>query len=141
MGRVLGFDIGSSRLGVAVSDERRFVATPVAVLEVSVLKSDTRPLKRLQEEYEPDLCVIGLPLTLSGDEGPQARETRTLGDQLLKPLGLPLVYFDERLSSVEAKRALRQGGLTEKQVRGKVDMIAAALFLQTYLDNTRMDRS
>ena len=128
-------------MGVAVSDDQRAVASPVTVLDVHTLKADTRPLKRLQQEYEPDLCVVGLPLTLAGDECAQARQVRALSERLLAELGLPLVYFDERLSSVEAKRTLREAGIPEKQARGRVDMIAATLFLQAYLDSMKAGSS
>jgi putative Holliday junction resolvase len=138
MGRILGFDMGRARIGVAVSDEHRTVASPVAVLDVAALGSDLRPLTRLKEEYEPDLCVVGLPLTLAGEEGSQAREVRKLSDTLLSAMGLPLVYIDERFSSTEAKRAMREAGISEKQARGKVDMIAATLFLQAYLDGLKV---
>jgi len=135
----MGFDIGRKRLGVAVSDESGRIASPVVVLEVEALKGDRRPLVRLIEDYEPKLGVVGLPLTLKGEEGVQADEVRALTAQYLEPLGLKLVFFDERLSSREAKRTFREAGVSERRARGKIDMIAATLFLQAYLDNMKAD--
>ena len=137
----MGFDVGRKRLGIAISDDSARVASPVSVLDVEALKADRRSLMRLMEDYEPELGVVGLPLTLKGEEGAQAEAVRELAEQLLGPLDLKLVFFDERLSSSEAKRTLREAGVKEKQARGKIDMIAATLFLQAYLDNMKVIHS
>jgi len=137
MARIIGFDVGRKRLGVAVSDESATIATPVVVLDVDELKRDSRPLKRLVQDYEPDNAIVGLPVTLAGEEGPQAEEVRAFAGQWIAPLGIDVTFVDERLSSVDAKRALREVGMDEKQARGKVDMIAASLFLQSYLDSLK----
>lgn len=80
------------------------------------------------------MLVVGLPLTMAGEEGPQAKRTRQLGDRLADLLAIPVDYIDERLSTAEAQRVLRAAGRSEKEQRGIVDMIAAALLLQNWLE-------
>ena len=89
------------------------------------------------EDYEPDVLVCGRPKTLSGEDGPQAERVMAQARQIAEACGLPLEFEDERLSSQEAKRILREEGYNEKSMRGRVDMVAASLFLQTWLDAQR----
>ena len=89
------------------------------------------------EAWEPELLLCGLPYTMAGEEGPQAQSIRQFAAQVAKHSGLPVEFTDERLSSSQAKRSLREKGLSEKEMRGKVDMIAASLFLQAWLDTRR----
>jgi putative Holliday junction resolvase len=96
-----------------------------------------RPWRLLLEDYEPDVLVCGRPLTLAGDEGAQARKLEEQVDKIARAAGLPVVFVDERLSSAQAKRILREQGMNEKQMRGKVDAVAASIFLQAYLDGLR----
>jgi len=135
--RALGLDIGEARIGVAVSDPHGALASPVAVLDARAIAGDPRPLKRLAEDYEAEIIVVGLPLTLAGEEGSQAAEVRRQAGRLGEALGLPLVFHDERLSSAEARRAMRASGLSEREQRGAVDKVAAALVLQGWLDARR----
>ena len=109
--RALALDIGETRVGVAVSDPQGRIATPVCVLPAAEVSSVARSFRRVLEDWEPEVLVCGRPLTMAGEEGPQA----------------------ERVSA-EAKRILREQGLSEKSMRGKVDMVAASLFLQAWLD-------
>lgn len=133
--RVLALDIGDSRIGVAVSDPAESVATPVAVLSAAEVLQGGKAFRRLIEDWDPELLVCGLPLTLSGEEGPQARSIKEKAFSIAKSCGLPLEFCDERLSSTEAKHRLRDLGYDERRMRGKVDMIAAAIFLQSWLDS------
>jgi putative holliday junction resolvase len=132
--RVIGLDIGEVRTGVAVSDPEGRVANPITVLDTKRLLADPRPLRDLVVEGEAGAMVVGLPLTMAGEEGPQAKRTRQLGDRLADLLNIPVSYVDERLSTAEAKRVLHAAGRSEKEQRGMVDMIAAALLLQGWLD-------
>jgi putative Holliday junction resolvase len=134
--RIAALDIGERRIGVAVSDPDERVATPLRVLDASALR-DTRPLVRLLEEYEVGLVVVGLPLSLDGSEGPQAAKARAAGATVAAATGLPVEYADERLSSAAARRALTEAGVSDREKRGRVDMAAASLFLQSYLDARR----
>jgi len=132
--RCLGLDIGEARVGVAVSDRDGTVATPVGILDARRLRGDLGPFLRMVEDHEPEVLVVGLPLTMSGDEGPQAAAVRALSERLASAADLPLVYWDERLSSVEARRVLSASGVSARKQRGKVDKLAATLVLQSYLD-------
>lgn len=135
--RVLGLDIGSVRVGVAVSDPSGRIASPLTVLDARALAGDATPLVRLAEDYESECLVVGLPLTLSGDEGPQAAEVRTAAARLATAAGLPVEFADERLSSEEARRMMSASGMSEKEQRGSVDKVAAAIILQGWLDARR----
>ena len=134
--RVLALDIGERRVGVAVSDADRRVATPLKVLDGAVL-ADVAPLRRLVEDYEIERLVVGLPLTMAGEEGPQALRVREAGERLGEILGLPVEYRDERLSSAEARRTMAASGTDSRAARGSVDMVAAAIVLQGWLDSRK----
>lgn len=95
----------------------------------------SRTFRRILEDYEPEVLVCGRPQTMSGEDGPQAERIMAQARQIAEACELPLEFADERLSSSEAKRILRAQGLKEKQMRGKIDMIAASLFLQAWLDS------
>ena len=111
--RALALDIGEVRVGVAVCDPAGRVASPVCVL----------PAQEVLQHA-----------TMAGEDGPQAERIMSQARQIADACGLPLEFADERLSSQEAKRILREQGLSEKSMRGKVDMVAASLFLQSWLD-------
>ena len=132
--RVMALDIGEVRVGVAVSDPGERVASPVCVLPAAEVASGAKSFRRLLEDWEPELLLCGLPLTLAGEEGPQAARVRKVSSQVSAGTGLPVAFADERLSSAAAKRSLREKGYDERAMRGKVDMIAASLFLQAWLD-------
>lgn len=132
--RVLALDIGEVRCGIAVSDPAGAVATPVCVLPAGEVVSCARSFLRVLEDWEPDLLVFGMPLSLDGEAGKQAMRIREQALRIACELGLPYEFVDERLSSKEAKRSLREMGYDERRMRGKVDMIAASIFLQAWLD-------
>ncbi|MDY2788144.1 MAG: Holliday junction resolvase RuvX [Atopobium sp.] len=132
--RALALDIGEVRIGIAVSDATGTVASPVKVLPAQEVLLGARSFHYILEDYEPDVLVCGRPKTMTGEDGPQAQRVMDQAQQIAKACGLPLEFADERLSSSEAKRILREKGLSEKDMRGKVDMVAASLFLQSWLD-------
>ncbi|MDY3799500.1 MAG: Holliday junction resolvase RuvX [Eggerthellaceae bacterium] len=133
--RVMALDIGKVRCGIAISDPAGRIATPICVLPTSEVEQNAPSFRRLLEDWEPEKILSGLPYTLAGEEGPQAESIRAVAGAIAKRAGLPLEFTDERLSSSEAKRSLREKGFSEKEMRGKVDMIAASLFLQSWLDS------
>ncbi len=133
--RLLGLDIGEKRIGVAVSDPSGRVATPVTVLDAGDLSRDVAPLRRLVDDYEAAAFVVGLPLSMDGGEGPQALVVRAAAERLSGQLGLPVTYQDERLSSAAAVRSMAEAGVRSRERRGRVDVVAATLLLQTYLDS------
>ena len=135
--RIMALDIGQVRVGVAVSDPGERVASPVAVLPASEVLTCAKPFRRLLEDWEPELLLCGLPYTMAGQEGPQAANIRAAASSISAACGIPHEFADERLSSQEAKRSLREKGMAEREMRGKIDMIAASLFLQAWLDARR----
>ena len=135
--RVVALDIGQKRIGVAASDATGTIAMPVCVLPASEVLAGAPRWRRVREDYEPDVLVCGKPMTLRGEEGPQARRVVQIARKVADSCGVPLEFADERLSSAEAKRILHEEGMNEKSMRGKVDMVAASLFLQTWLDARR----
>ncbi|HIU04979.1 MULTISPECIES: Holliday junction resolvase RuvX [Collinsella] len=133
----MALDIGEKRVGIAVSDATGRIASPVKVLPASEVIGMARPFRMLLEDYEPEILVCGRPMTLAGEEGPQAARVMEQARAIGRAAGLPVAFADERLSSAEAKRILREQGLNERSMRGKVDMVAASVFLQTWLDERR----
>ena len=133
--RVLALDIGEKRVGVAVSSDDASMAFPLCVLASNEVFPPSSKFKRTIEDYEVDLLLCGLPLTMAGEEGPQAKRIRAQAEELARTLNLPLEFADERLSSSEAKEALYAQGLDAKKQRGKIDMIAASLFLRAWLES------
>lgn len=130
----LALDIGEARVGIAVSDVTGTLAMPVKVLPAQEVLGNARSFRYIIEDYEPDVLVCGRPETLAGEDGPQAQRVVEAAEKIARATGLPLEFIDERLSSREAKRILREQGLSEREMRGKVDSVAASLFLQTWLD-------
>lgn len=133
----MALDIGKVRCGIAISDPQMSVASPLCVLPMEEVRGMAPSFRRLLEDWEPEELLFGLPLTLSGEEGPQAAFVRSVAQDVAQACGLPSRFADERLSSSEAKRELAQMGYDERKMRGKVDMIAAAVFLQAWLDGRR----
>ena len=133
--RVLALDIGEVRVGIAVSDPAGRVASPVCVLPAADVQAMSAGFRRVLDDWDPGLLLCGLPLTLAGGEGPQAQRIRAFAVQIAESAGLPLEYCDERLTSREARQVLRRQGLDERAMRGKVDMVAASLMLQAWLDS------
>jgi putative Holliday junction resolvase len=137
-GRILGLDIGGERIGVAISDEMGILASPVGMIRRG---SDVAAeLKRYIEKYSAVLLVVGLPLGLSGREGPQAKDVREYTGSLAAGLGLPLEYWDERLTTSIAERNMKGAGMSRRDRRDKVDAIAASVILQGYLEHVRWHR-
>lgn len=137
--RALALDIGEVRIGIAASDLSGTVASPVKVLPAQEVLSHARSFRLVLQDYEPEVLVCGRPMTLSGEEGPQVKRIEAQARSIAAACGLPLEFADERLSSQEAKRILREQGYNERSMRGRVDMVAASLFLQAWLDSRRND--
>jgi putative Holliday junction resolvase len=134
-GRVLGLDLGSRRIGVAVSDSGRRVASPVTTLARSGDQAaDHLAVGTLLSEYDAVGVVVGLPLTLSGEVGPVAQAVNDEVEAMTSELGIEIEVVDERLTTVSATGALRSGGRRARDQRGVIDQTAAAILLQTWLD-------
>lgn len=133
--RALGLDLGSRRIGVSVSDSAGTVATPVATLERSGRPADDRRgIAELVAEWEAEIVVVGLPLSLDGTAGPSARSVLDEVARLTEALAVPVVTHDERLTTVSAERSLAAQNLTGPARRRVVDRVAAAVILQAWLD-------
>lgn len=135
MGRVVGVDPGEARIGLAISDEGQSIAFPRETVDArgGVGESVTR-LKDALADERVDRLVVGLPLRLDGTEGESARRARALGDALATALGIDVVYWDERMTTVAAERSLREMGRRGSRRREVVDQSAATILLQGYLD-------
>ena len=138
--RVLGLDVGRRRVGVAVSDPTGLIASPLTVVEVRGIKDAVRRVLEICREQQAERVVVGLPVTLGGELGPQAREVLEFVEALRRESPVPVETWDERLSTVGATRLLRAGGHDTRAMRGRVDAAAAAFMLQGYLDSRRRSR-
>jgi putative Holliday junction resolvase len=134
MGRILGLDFGTRRVGAAVSDPGRTIAFPLELHEWRGTEHDARHYRELACENEIERIVVGLPLHTSGREGLLSSQARAFGDWLRNVTGLPVVYFDERYTTVEAEQRLIDAGLTRQKRRALRDKLAAQIVLQSYLD-------
>jgi putative holliday junction resolvase len=132
--RLLGVDFGSVRIGIAVSDPDRKLAFPLEVRERQGGEADAAFFRMLVAREEVAGLVVGLPVHLDGREGDKAREARAFGTWLARQTGLPVVYHDERFTTVAAESALWQAGLTHKRRKQRRDKVAAQMLLQAYLD-------
>jgi putative holliday junction resolvase len=134
-GRVLGLDVGSRRIGLAVSDPLGITAQGLETLQRKNKRHDYAHLERVIRDYQVKEIVVGLPLRMSGAEGTQSEKMRTFAEDLQKRFRLPVHLWDERLTSAEANRLLRETELSIEK-RGKaVDRMAAVLILQAWMES------
>ena len=131
--RIVALDIGDVRIGIAVSDPTRTIASPVEVLTRVGWGPDTRKIKAICDRYETSHVLSGLPLNMDGSEGFHAAKVSDFCTQLEKA-GLTVFFQDERLSTVSAEDALLEGNLSRAERKKNVDKVAAAVFLQQWLD-------
>ena len=132
-GRILALDVGDRRIGIALSDETQLIATPHSVYTRVGWGPDVKHIQKLYNDNQAVLVVCGLPRNMDGSVGFQAEKVQSFAEQLIKA-GLPVVFQDERLSTVSAHQALIEGGMRRDDRKGTVDKVAAAGILQTYLD-------
>jgi putative Holliday junction resolvase len=134
---VLGIDFGSKRIGLAISDALAEFAFPLETLHRKAMAQDLRALKKLAVEREVGAIVVGLPLHMNGQAGPEAEAARNFAKRLAAETSLPVELIDERLTTAEAQRVLRAGGTSGSKRRSKVDAVAASIILRTYLEQQR----
>ena len=133
--RALGVDLGSKRIGIAVSDRTGTIATPLTVLQRSgSVARDHQQIAKLVLEEEAEVVVVGLPKNMDGSLGPAARAAMKEAEALATVVGVPVLTSDERRTTVTADRAMIEAGLDAKQRRKIVDKVAAAVLLQHWLD-------
>lgn len=136
--RVLALDIGTKRIGVAVSDVTATIAQPLKTIIRIKETEDIKTVVKLIQEYQAGELLVGEPKTLKGLSGKQAESVYELARKIAEQANVPLVYWDERLSSKEAERYLRERG--KKFNKAEIDKLAAALILQSYLEKKRGQR-
>ncbi|WP_435531487.1 Holliday junction resolvase RuvX [Pseudogemmobacter faecipullorum] len=133
-GAVAGLDLGTKTIGLAISDLRRSVATPTKVIRREKFTLDVAQLLELVSAREVKAMVLGLPLNMDGSEGPRAQSTRAFARNLEKLTPLPITFWDERLSTVAAERALLEADASRKRRKEVIDAVAAGYILQGALD-------
>jgi putative pre-16S rRNA nuclease len=136
-GRVLGIDTGAKRVGLAISDPDRIIASPLATLERQSTERDSQFFRDVIAREQVVLLVVGLPMHTDGREGVKAHEARAYGAWLAEITGLPVEYADERFTTVHAESALWNAGLTHRRRKDRRDRVAAQIMLQAYLDDAK----
>ena len=133
-GSIAGLDLGEKTIGVAISDLRRSVATPTTVIRREKFTLDAAALLKLLTERDAKAILLGLPLNMDGSEGPRVQSTRAFARNLEKLTPLPIGFWDERLSTVAAERALLEADTSRKRRKEVIDAVAAGYILQGALD-------
>ncbi len=131
--RILALDVGKKRIGLAVSDESGVTALGLETLQRTRIRDDIDKLRGIAEKHGAGTLLIGRPLHMSGDESRQSEYTKEFAERLAAKLGLPMKLWDERLTSAEAERLLRQAGAKLESRKRAVDQMAAILLLESYL--------
>lgn len=131
-GRVIGVDLGDTRVGIALSNPDRTLASPIEVIKRT--GNLHRDIKKIVDEWEATTVVVGLPLSLDGSVGPAAKKALAEVERMGATMGVPIETYDERLTTVTAERMMTDAGLDSRNQRKVVDKIAAAILLQAWLD-------
>jgi putative pre-16S rRNA nuclease len=133
--RILGLDIGSKRIGIALSDELGLTAQGVETLICRTPGKDVERIAELSAEYGVQEIVVGMPYNMSGTEGPQVHRVRAFIEQIQRRIDIPIREWDERLSTAAAERTLLEADMSRSKRRKVIDKLAAVIILQGYLDN------
>ena len=133
--RAMGLDVGTKTVGIAVADELGFSAQPVTTVRRKNIKADLAEVARLIAEYQVTHLVVGLALNMNGSEGPRAEQCRKFGDAIGEVSSLPVIYWDERLTSVAAERSLLEADVSRAKRKQVVDQVAAVFILQGWLES------
>jgi len=134
MGRLLAIDYGEKRLGLAISDPNQIISKPLKTLILSDSKYIYNELEKIISDYEIQKLIIGLPIGMDGKNTQQTSKVEAFKENLQNKIGIPIILFDERLSSVSAKKSLISQGIKTGHNKSKIDQTAAAIFLQHFLD-------
>jgi putative Holliday junction resolvase len=135
VGRVLGVDLGSKRIGFAVSDPDRIIASSLRMVECQSDKQIRTAISDACRETQAEICVLGHPLNMDASRGPAAQRAEKFRDELTRELSVPVVLWDERLTTKTANELLIEAGTRREKRKGLVDKIAAQIMLQHYLDS------
>ncbi|HVE77149.1 MAG TPA: Holliday junction resolvase RuvX [Actinomycetota bacterium] len=131
----MAIDPGAKRIGIAISDPEGTVAVPLEVIPNDATAMDR--IRGAAERINAEVVVVGLPVRLDGKEGAEAESARAFASAVFESLGIPVHMLDERLSSKQVSRAMSRGGINSRRQRGKLDGVAAAMLLQSYLDSRK----
>ena len=141
MSRVLAIDFGHARIGLSISDPRMLIASPLAVIKGSkdpekAAKSVVTDVKALltKHQIEIELIVVGLPLHLNGTESPRSAECRRFAQVLAELMGYKVELFDERMTTLQAERSMKEANLSRKKRSGSIDSVSSTILLQSFLD-------
>jgi putative holliday junction resolvase len=134
-GRILALDLGKRRIGLAISDELGITAQGLETLQRIRVREDVAKLAQLVRERNVSLILMGNPVNMSGREGRQSDYARDFGERLRAATGVDVKLWDERLTTVEAQRVLRQSGISLQKRTQAVDRLAAVILLESYLDS------
>ena len=132
--KIIALDIGTVRIGVAASDILEIIASAYTVVKRKNLQSDVKAIVDIINNLQAGQVVIGLPLKMDGSEGQSVEMAKSFGDELSKQIDVPIVYQDERLSTVSAQKILIESGMRREKRKDKVDSLAATFILQSFLD-------
>ena len=135
MKRILAIDYGMRRIGLAVSDPLQIIATPLDTLRISNYEDGIKQLKAIYEEYKPITIIMGYPIGTSGNKTDQTRLVDQVIESLRSSIDVPIISWDERYTSLQAKSILQQQGRKVRDDKGMVDQLAARIMLQEYLDS------
>ncbi len=135
--RIMGLDVGERRIGVALSDAEGRLASALTTIAARPVEQALQRIARLVEIHAVSEVVVGLPLTMRGEIGPQAEAVQHFARHLQERLGLPVHLFDERLTTAAAEQLLRDMGLKPEKRKQQIDQVAAAIILQDFLDQRR----
>ena len=138
--KIISLDIGTVRIGIATSDIMEIIASAYEVYRRKNLVEDVKYIASLVSKLDAGEIVIGLPLKLDGSEGQSVEMARAFGEELSKLVSVPIIYQDERLSTVSAERILIESGVRREKRKDKIDSIAATIILQTYLDKKSLKK-
>jgi len=134
MYRIIGLDIGTKRIGIALSDPLLITAQPFSTINRTPEKDAIIAIENIIKEYSVKKIVAGLPLMMNGDFGPQAQDCEDFAKKIEQKTNIDVIFVDERLTSFEAEEILKSQKVKYTKDKGKVDMIAASIILQEYLD-------
>lgn len=134
MARILGIDYGSKRVGLAISDELGIIAFPLSVIENISPRRVAEAICKIASERQAEALVLGLPVSMNGTKGPAVENVEKFAEALKKHVNIPIKFWDERLSTKIAERAMIEGGMTRAHRRECIDKATAQIILQSYLD-------
>lgn len=132
---MLGIDYGSRRIGMAISDVTGMIARPLDTIHRSVLEDDMKKIEAAIEQFQPEEIVIGLPVSMNGQSSEKTKEVINFIDNMKKSIRIPIVQWDERLTTVISERMLIDSGVRRENRKNVIDKVAAVVILQSYLDS------